>query len=270
MTQYAVVGDPIAHSKSPQIHSLFVEQTGEAVRYAKHRVTSAEFDDFVLSYFAGGGGGLNVTLPHKEAAFTLAQHHSPQALLAKAANTLWMENGELCADNTDGKGIVRDLQENNGVELKGKRILVLGAGGAARGALAELIETSPANIVVLNRTFSRARILQSDFADAYLLEIYDYNHSDVQPCDVVINATSMSIGGEVPPVHSSLLAADCCYDMMYSKEPTMFMQWARDNGAVQVLDGLGMLVEQAAESFFLWRGVRPDTAPVISALRDQL
>ncbi|MCG8413329.1 MAG: shikimate dehydrogenase [Pseudomonadales bacterium] len=271
MTQYAVVGDPIAHSKSPQIHALFAEQTGQAVDYNKHQVSAAEFKDFVLSFFADGGGGLNITLPHKEAAFSLAQQHSSQALLAKAANTLWMDNGELWADNTDGKGIVRDLHKNNGIELKGKRLLVLGAGGAARGALAALIETSPASVIVLNRTFSRARALQSDFSDAYLLEIYDYNHSDVQPCDVVINATSMSIGGAVPPVLPSLLADDCCcYDMMYGKEPTPFMQWARDNNARQVLDGLGMLVEQAAESFFLWRGVRPDTAPVISALRTQL
>lgn len=270
MTQYAVVGDPIAHSKSPQIHKAFAEQTGEAVSYGKQRIESTDFAAFVRAFFADGGGGLNVTLPHKEAAFALAAERSQQALLARAANTLWMnEAGAICADNTDGRGIVHDLVTNNGIELAGKRVLMLGAGGAARGALAALVETNPQAIVVLNRTLSRAESLKEDFEAVYPLQIGDYDTEPDAAFDVLINATSASIAGAVPSIHSGYLDANsCCYDMMYSSEPTPFMQWADEHGAKKVLDGLGMLVEQAAESFSIWRGVRPETGQVISSLRN--
>ena len=176
MTQYAVVGDPIAHSKSPQIHRLFAEQTGEDVQYEKHRVKADEFSGFVEDFFAAGGGGLNVTLPHKEAAFSLAQKKSEQTELAKAANTLWLnEKGELQAENTDGTGLINDLCNNHAVNLENKNILMLGAGGAARGALAALITTRPSGITVLNRTLARAETLKKDFASVFNLTIGDYN-----------------------------------------------------------------------------------------------
>lgn len=270
MTQYAVVGDPVAHSKSPQIHRLFAEQTGEDVQYEKHRVGEDEFPRFVTDFFAAGGGGLNITLPHKEAAFSLAQHRSQQARLAKAANTLWMsEADELQADNTDGTGLVNDLRNNHLFELEGKNILMLGAGGAARGALAALIQVKAARITLLNRTFSRAQALQDDFSDSCKLDIGDYHTALDQQFDLIVNATAMSLEGEAPPLSTDCLAPGCCcYDMMYGDEDTAFMKWAKEsNNAALILDGFGMLVEQAAESFYLWRGVRPDSAAVIAALR---
>ena len=269
MTRYAVVGDPVAHSLSPRIHALFASQTGQAVEYTKQRVGADEFQNFVSTFFAEGGGGLNVTLPHKQAAFTLAERHSQRARLAQAVNTLWLaEEGHLQGDNTDGAGIVRDLANNNQVRLSGSRLLVLGAGGAARGALASLVESGPSSIGVLNRTLSRGLELKADFAGVYPITVRDYAMVEQAPADVIINATSMSLSGEIPPLDPALLGSHCCcYDMMYGPEPTAFMNWAAEHGAGKVLDGLGMLVEQAAESFFLWRGVRPETAEVIAALR---
>lgn len=269
MTQYAVVGDPIAHSKSPEIHRLFAEQTGEDVQYHKHRVDTAGFERFVSEFFAGGGGGLNVTLPHKQAAFELASQKSTQTHLAKAANTLWLNSdGELQAENTDGAGLVNDLQQNNHFSIADKHILLLGAGGAARGALAALAAEKPASILVLNRTLARAEALQSDFAPVFELQTGNYDATPDQQFELVINATAMSIAGEVPAISPDFLAPGCCcYDMMYGDEKTAFMEWAEQQGAQMVLDGLGMLVEQAAESFYLWRGVKPQTTDVIAALR---
>lgn len=268
MTQYAVVGDPIAHSKSPEIHRLFAEQTGEDVEYAKHRVEAPDFVEFVNRFFAKGGGGLNITLPHKEAAFALAKDKSQQAQLARAVNTLWINgDGVLAGENTDGAGIVNDLR-NNQVTLAGKNVLMLGAGGAARGALAALVSASPNHISLLNRTRSKAEALRSDFAHVFDIEVGDYSQELSRQFDVIINGTAMSLSGEVPALDPRYLApACCCYDMMYGSEPTAFMTWADQYGAETVLDGLGMLVEQAAESFLLWRGVKPETAPVINRLR---
>lgn len=269
MTQYAVVGNPVAHSKSPQIHRLFAEQTGEDVQYEKYQVEADEFDTFVTEFFAAGGGGLNVTLPHKQAAFELARQKSTQTDLAKAANTLWLNSdGELQAENTDGSGLVNDLQKNNQFSIADKHVLMLGAGGAARGALAALVAEKPASILVLNRTLARAEALQSDFAPIFELQTGSYDATPDQQYELVINATAMSIAGEVPAISPHFLAPGCCcYDMMYGDEKTAFMLWAEQQGAQMVLDGLGMLVEQAAESFYLWRGVKPQTADVIAALR---
>jgi shikimate dehydrogenase len=269
MTQYAVVGDPIAHSKSPEIHRLFAEQTGEDVQYDKFRVEADAFDSFVTEFFAAGGGGLNVTLPHKQAAFDLARKKSRQTDLAKAANTLWMNSdGDLQAENTDGAGLVNDLQKNNQFSIADKHILLLGAGGAARGALAALVAENPASILVLNRTLARAEALQSDFASTFELQTAAYDATPGQQYELVVNATAMSIAGEVPAISPDFLAPGCCcYDMMYGADNTAFMRWAEQQGAGLVLDGLGMLVEQAAESFYIWRGVKPQTADVIAALR---
>ncbi len=268
MTRYAVVGDPIAHSKSPEIHRMFAQQTGEDVEYSKHRVEVPDFANFVDQFFAQGGGGLNVTLPHKEAAFALAQQKTEQAQLARAANTLWLNgDGELVADNTDGTGIINDLHSHD-VSVAGKSILMLGAGGAARGVLAALVSASPAHISVFNRTLARAESLQSDFSQVFAIDVGEYGSEANRQFDVIINGTAMSLSGELPAINPSLLAPGCCcYDMMYADEPTVFMNWSGEHGANTVLDGLGMLVEQAAQSFFLWRGVRPDTGPVIEHLR---
>jgi len=272
VSQYAVVGDPIAHSKSPRIHRLFAEQTGEELAYDAFAITSDNFAQFVQEFFENGGAGLNITLPHKEAAFKLAAQNSPRATLAGAVNTLTVHAGKLCGDNTDGPGLVRDLQTNNGIELNGKSILMLGAGGAARGALAELVNTEPRKITLLNRTVSKAESIKFDFRDVATIDAASYDKADPdEQYDVIINATSLSLNKELPPLSAQWIAPECCcYDMMYSDEETVFVEWAKQHGAAKALDGLGMLVEQAAESFAIWRGIRPDTGPVITAIRESL
>jgi shikimate dehydrogenase len=269
VTRYAVIGDPVSHSKSPLIHSLFAEQTGEQVEYEKIGVTASDLATFIRDFFAAGGGGLNVTLPHKESVFALAEHASDRARLARAANTLWIgENQSLQADNTDGAGLVRDLKHNLGVTMQDKSVLILGAGGSARGVLPSIIEEKPATVTILNRTLNRAKQIQQDFSSLYPLNIGPLEISPAIGFDIVINATSSSIADKLPPLQPGIISAGCsCYDLMYSDQPTPFMQWAVNHGAELVVDGLGMLVEQAAESFLIWRGVRPDTQRVIAALR---
>lgn len=269
MTRYAVIGDPVSHSKSPLIHSNFAEQTGEDVKYEKIQVSSDELSTFIAEFFATGGGGLNVTVPHKEAVFALADLPTERASLAQAANTLWLDSEKkLCADNTDGVGLVRDLKENLGVSLKGLSILVLGAGGAARGILSPLISEQPSSLTLLNRTVARAEALQEEFEHLFPLQIGELDYAPAEGFDLVLNATSSSIASELPPLQNSIIGENCvCYDLMYSDTETSFMRWATENGSLLVVDGLGMLVEQAAESFAIWRGLRPDTKSVRAALR---
>ncbi len=269
MTRYAVIGDPVSHSKSPLIHSNFAEQTGEDMKYEKIQVNSDELGAFITEFFATGGGGLNVTVPHKEAVFALADQPTERAQLAQAANTLWLDSEKkLCADNTDGIGLVRDLKENLAVSLKGKSVLVLGAGGAARGILSPIIREQPSVLMILNRTVARAEVLQKEFEHLFPLQVGALDHAPAQGFDVVLNATSSSISDELPPLQDSIIGEDCvCYDLMYSDTETRFMRWAAKNGSPLVVDGLGMLVEQAAESFAIWRGMRPDTRSVRAALR---
>lgn len=269
MSHYAVLGKPVAHSKSPAIHRQFAAQTGEPVDYEAIEVEPEDFVRFVGEFFVGGGAGLNITLPHKEAAFALADQHSPRARLAGAVNTLYIRDGKLCGENTDGPGLVRDISHNHGFSLAGKDILMLGAGGAARGALAALVEQAPASITLLNRTRSRAEAIAADFADAMAIATGDFTDLDTAArYDLIINATALSLSQELPPLVADWLRPGaCCYDMMYADTDTVFVRWAKQHGAVLALDGLGMLVEQAAESFHIWRGIRPDTAPVIAHLR---
>lgn len=270
--RYAVVGHPVNHSKSPRIHSLFARQTGEPVEYTSIQAPLDDFATTVQQFFAGGGLGLNITVPFKEQAWELAQCRAPRAQKAGAANTLYHNReGQLTADNTDGHGLVRDLLDNHGVQLKGARILILGAGGAVRGVLGPVLEQMPASLTIANRTVAKADALVALFADeagAISLSACGFGAPD-QPFDVIINGTSASLQGNLPPLCANVMAANTVvYDMMYSSQTTTFNQWALDNGAVRVFDGLGMLVEQAAESFRIWRGVRPETAPVIDALRN--
>jgi len=269
---YAVVGNPISHSKSPRIHSLFARQTGEPVEYTAIQAPVDDFAGTVREFFARGGKGLNVTVPFKEQAWELADIRSVRAEKAGAANTLYQDSeGSLTADNTDGAGLVRDLAGNHGVQLKGARILLLGAGGAVRGVLGPLLAQQPQELTIANRTLARAETLVTLFAgDAggTRLSACGFDGPD-QPWDIVINGTSASLQGDLPPLSPNVIGSETVvYDMMYSVQTTVFNQWALDQGAKRVFDGLGMLVEQAAESFRIWRGVTPETASVIAELRN--
>ncbi|WP_163558274.1 shikimate dehydrogenase [Halomonas sp. NO4] len=267
--RYCVFGHPVAHSKSPAIHAAFAEQTGEAIAYT---AIEAPLDDFAGAWHrftAEGGRGANVTVPFKEEAYRLCDTLSARARRAGAVNTLILGgNGETYGDTTDGVGLVRDLA-SHGVALRGARILVLGAGGAVRGVLEPLLAETPASLFVGNRTAEKAAALAEDFRD--LGEVRGGGFEAVAgPYDVVINGTSASLAGDLPPLPDELFAPGAtAYDMMYGAEPTVFLQWAAERGA-RPLDGLGMLVEQAAESFFQWRAKRPDTAPVRDMLRRSL
>ena len=266
---YAVMGNPIAHSKSPRIHTLFAGQTGEDLDY---RAILVELDGFAAAvgdFVAAGGRGLNITVPFKEQAWKLAATRSPRAELAGAVNTLSVGgDGSLSGDNTDGAGLVRDLLANHDATLAGKRLLLLGAGGAARGVLGPLLNEKPALLVIANRTASKAVELARLFCELGRVEGCGLDDVAGQPFDILINATAASLAGEVPAIADDTVTPESwCYDMMYGDKPTAFMEWSHAQGAAHVMDGLGMLVEQAAESFYIWRGVRPDTAPVIAALR---
>ena len=269
LSTYAVVGNPVAHSKSPLIHSLFAKQTGQDLEYTTQQCDDSNFDQTVLDFFSAGGDGLNITVPFKERAFALATECSDQAALAKAANTLFLDQQNiLFGDNTDGIGLVTDISINNNFSINDKKILILGAGGAVRGVLAGLISAQPRVVAILNRTASKAEQLKQEF-DAYLpVTVTSYNDPLEEAFDLVINGTSMSLAGKTPQITAELLSPNCCcYDMMYGQQETPFVTWAKDQGVTLALDGLGMLVEQAAVSFALWRGVRPDTAPILAALR---
>ena len=265
--KYAVIGNPIEHSKSPQIHTAFAEQTDEDVSYG--RILGDSFDDDVRAFIANGGKGLNITVPFKEDAWKFADERSPRAETAGAVNTLiLLEDGNLRGDNTDGVGLVRDLMENHSVALKNQRILLLGAGGASKGVVRPLLEQKPQQLMIANRTAAKAVILAEELQSIGPVEGCGLQELDGHQFDIIINGTAAGLGGEVPSIPDNCLTpGGITYDMMYSDEPTAFMQWGLDHGAVKALDGLGMLVEQAAESFFLWRNVRPQTGAVIRLLR---
>lgn len=274
--KYAVLGNPVSHSKSPLIHSLFAEQTDQAMNYLAIPLEENEFEDFVRDFFAEGGGGLNVTVPFKGNAFSLAASCSPRAELAQAVNTLFLDDeGNICGDNTDGFGLITDLKLNNRVAISGKRVLILGAGGAVRGIMAALVHENAAVITIVNRTVSKAELLAEEMQSMAPIEAMSYEMlreaaSNGQSYDLIINGTSSSLQGDMPELDAKLIAPGCCcYDLMYSATDTPFVQWAKQEGASLSIDGLGMLVEQAAEAFALWRGVRPNTVPVMEHLRKQ-
>jgi shikimate dehydrogenase len=262
---YAVFGNPISHSKSPLIHAAFARQTGQDLTYSALLAPLDGFAAAVDDFRAAGGLGANVTVPFKEQAHALATRLTPRARAAGAVNTLQFEADGVLGDNTDGAGLVRDLVANLGVTLAGKRILLMGAGGAARGVILPLLEQQPANLFIANRTADKAIALVQAFAAGSKLSGGGYAALEGS-FDVVINATAASLAGDLPPLPDDVFAADAlAYDMMYGRD-TPFLAFARDHGA-RTADGLGMLVEQAAEAFLLWRGVRPDTEPVIQMLR---
>lgn len=271
--KYAVFGNPIDHSKSPEIHRQFAEETGQALSYEKQLVDPQGFEAAADAFFAGGGKGLNITVPFKQDAYAYVARTTPRARRAGAVNTLSKEaDGTILGDTTDGVGLVTDIKHNLGWQIRHKKVLILGAGGAVRGVLEPLLEEQPQHIIIANRTVDKALQLAKGFAEFGYLLGCGFDMLDEQQFDVIINGTSASLQGELPPLPECLINADgstVCYDMLYGAEPTPFMQWASERGA-KVSDGLGMLVGQAAESFALWRGVRPQTAPVISRLRAKL
>lgn len=265
--RYCVIGHPVAHSKSPLIHAAFAAATGQDIAYERCLAPLDGFEVTVRALAAQGYRGANVTVPFKLEAARLATRLAPRARAAGAVNTLLFQDGEIIGDNTDGAGLVADIVRNAGVALAGKRILLLGAGGAARGALLPLLDQAPRQIVIANRTLATARQLAADFGThAERLAVSGFQ--DVQGAfDVVVNATSASLAADVPPVPGAVFAPGAlALDMMYGERPTVFMDFAASHGA-RPRDGLGMLVEQAAEAFFLWRGVRPQTQQVLASLR---
>jgi shikimate dehydrogenase len=269
---YAVMGNPVSHSKSPRIHGLFAEQTGQRLQYTAIQVDPGGFEQAVRNFVANGGNGLNVTVPFKTNAWELVDSRTPRAALAGAVNTIEVRaQGVLHGDNTDGVGLVNDIVNNQGGTIADKSVLLLGAGGAARGVLSPLLEQGPAELVIANRTADRAIALAQGFSRLGAVSGCGLDDLAERRFDLVINATSASLQGELPPLPEQLLAPGAwCYDMMYAATATPFMQWAQRHGAAKVSDGLGMLVEQAAESFLLWRKVRPQTAAVIATLRAEL
>ncbi|TXI71951.1 MAG: shikimate dehydrogenase [Dokdonella sp.] len=265
---YGVFGNPIHHSRSPSIHSAFAKQCGHALRYAAILAPVDRFAESVREFVAAGARGANVTLPFKEEACRLATQSSARATLAGAANTLVFNAAGILADNTDGAGLLADLDGNLACRIAGRRVLLLGAGGAARGVVGPLLDAQPSLLVIANRTPARAQELVVRHGAAPRLSAASFGELAGEPFDLVINATSASLGGELPPLPSGVFAVgSLAYDMMYGEAASPFLRFAADQGATRLADGLGMLVEQAAEAFLIWRGVRPQTAPVLAMLR---
>ncbi len=269
--QYAVMGNPIKHSKSPLIHTLFAEQTKQLLSYKTILVETEEngFVNAVQKFQQVGGKGLNITVPFKEIAWRSVTSLSERAKLAGAINTIWFdEQGIHHGDNTDGIGLIRDLTQNHNCQIQAKKVLVLGAGGAVRGILEPLLAANPVHCVIANRTVLKAEKLAELFADLGNINASSYDDLAGQSYGLIINGTSTSLQGKIPPLPDGLINENgWCYDLMYANSATPFMQWAKNQGATNILDGLGMLVEQAAESFYIWRKIKPNTAQVIQRLK---
>ncbi len=265
---YAVIGNPVAHSRSPFIHSEFARQAGQDMSYEALLAPMDAFVQTVAGFRRRGGKGANVTIPFKLAACIMADRLTERAEAAQAVNTLVFNTEGILGDNTDGAGLVRDIVVNRNYSVEGKRVLLMGAGGAARGVVLPLLEQKPAIVTVVNRTRQKAYELQRQFSSYGSIDSADYAELGGEKFDLVINATSASLQQEVPALREEVFAPGAlAYDMMYADRPTPFLKFAERNGAARLADGIGMLVEQAAESFFLWRGIRPETAPVITLLR---
>jgi shikimate dehydrogenase len=269
--RYAVIGYPVAHSWSPFIHGMFARQVGHHLTYTRLEVAPADLEKKVAAFFESGGKGLNVTVPHKQAACFLARYRTPRAEIAGAVNTLALQSEALLGDNTDGAGLVTDLTRNLDLDLANTRILLLGAGGAARGVIGPLLGASPEYVEIANRNDTRATDLAKEFAT--LGDVHGCSFDQISAgttFDLVLNATSASLQDTTPPVPPSVVGpTTLCYDMAYGKGDTAFTRWAKSAGAGRAETGWGMLVEQAAESFLLWRGVKPETKHVLAAVKSQ-
>jgi shikimate dehydrogenase len=276
---YAVMGNPINHSKSPEIHNKFAKQTQQKMVYDAIHVDLGGFKQAVRNFQANDGKGLNITVPFKLEAYNLVDKLSPRAQRAGAVNTIIFENnGNLLGDNTDGEGLVADLTQHLKWIIKDKKVLILGAGGASRGVLEPILQQQPELVFIANRTASKAKDLADEFSSLGNIQGGGYHSLDSSAgsstnnvFDIIINATSASLHGEIPAIPDSIVHSESqCYDMMYAAKPTAFMDWAINLGLVNVSDGLGMLVGQAAESFYLWRGIRPEVKPVIDLIRQNM
>lgn len=273
MDKYAVFGNPIQQSKSPIIHQQFAHQTNQALQYQAINPSDNQltFEQAIRAFIESGGRGANITMPFKEQAFAMATVLSERAKLAGAVNTLsFSADGQVIGDNTDGAGLVADLKANQAPI--NKRVLLIGAGGAARGVIKPLLDCEPTSLTIVNRTFEKAQALAKIFQSHGNIEAFAIDKlSNVEPFDLIINSTSTSLSNELPPVTDRIFATECfAYDMVYKAEQTTFLNWASQNGAVKTVDGLGMLVGQAAESFYVWRNVEPERNSVLSMLRSQL
>lgn len=267
MDRYAVMGYPIQHSWSPFIHGMFAKQTQQALVYTRIEVAPDQLAQAVTQFCDSGGKGLNITVPHKQAAVALVRWRTPRASIAGAINTMAWQDGGWLGDNTDGTGLINDLTRNLNLRLADTRILLLGAGGAARGVLGPLLGAAPARLEVVNRNVDRATELVEEFEALGEINACGFDNVSREPFDLIINATSASLQGATLPVPSEAVGPHTvCYDMAYGKGDTPFTRWAKQAGAARAELGWGMLVEQAAEAFELWRGVRPETAPVLKAL----
>jgi shikimate dehydrogenase len=266
--QYGVVGHPVAHSWSPFIHGMFAKATAQTLVYRLFDISPENFRRDVLKLFAGGVRGLNITLPHKQAAAELVNELTTRAARAQAVNTIaFFEDTTLLGDNTDGAGLTSDLERNLGIELGQKRLLILGAGGAVRGVLGPLLEREFGEVMIANRTAHRAQALAAEFADVGVIGACGFAELRGPPYDLIINATSAGLQGDMPLLPAGIVgSATVCYDMSYARGDTPFTRWAKSLHAARATKGWGMLVEQAAESFLLWRGIRPNTQPVLEAL----
>lgn len=267
--RYGVMGYPVSHSRSPVIHRLFALQTGENIQYELLQVAPEKLEAAVRQFQRTGGLGLNITVPHKQDVVRLCDQLSEPARTAGAANTLSFRGGEIHGDNTDGIGLLRDLALNQAFSIEGSNILVLGAGGATRGIVGPLLEMQPASLCIANRTIDKAKALAEHFGRSGPVSACRFNAVPVsERYDLIINATSAGVKGEAPPYPAAAVSPETlCYDLSYGLNPTPFSVWAREQGAERSVMGWGMLVEQAAESFFIWRGVRPDTAPVLKQMK---
>ena len=267
--RYGVMGYPVSHSRSPLIHRLFALQTGQDIRYEPLEVAPDDLETAVRRFQRAGGKGLNVTVPHKAEAAKLCDQLSERANTAAAVNTLSFRDGEIHGENTDGIGLLRDLVINHAVSLEGANILILGAGGATRGIVGPLLEMQPASVRIANRTLGRAEALVERFSHLGPVSAYPFDAVPVvRKYDLIVNATSAGVTGDAPPYPEAAVSADTfCYDLAYGLKPTPFGEWARERGAAKSAMGWGMLVEQAAESFNIWRGVRPDTEPVLRQMK---
>jgi shikimate dehydrogenase len=270
--KYAVFGNPIKHSKSPAIHAAFAAQCHQQMQYRAVLVELNGFAQAARQFFDDAGAGLNVTLPFKRDAFDFADRLSDRARRAGAVNTLTRcPDGSIEGDNTDGIGLVRDMVANLGWAVQGLRVLLLGAGGAARGVLEPLLREKPKELLIVNRTPDKALQLAAEFKDIGAVEGGAYTLIGDRAFDLVINATSAGLSDQMPQLPGTVLTErSCCYDLVYGAQPTAFMRWAAHHAAWAVADGLGMLVEQAAQSFYIWRRVRPETGPVIRQIRESL
>ncbi len=263
--RYGVVGYPVSHSRSPVIHRLFALQTRQEIQYELLQVAPEKLEQAIRQFQRTGGKGLNITVPHKRPVSRLCDQLSERASAAGAVNTLAFQDNEIFGDNTDGIGLLRDLAVNLGINLEGSSILILGAGGATRGIAGPLLEMLPSSLVIANRTPDRAEKLAIHFEDQGPITACSFDDiPEAEPYDLVINATSAGVQGKTPPYPRAAISRDTfCYDLSYGLKPTPFSVWARKQGAAKSVMGWGMLVEQAAESFHIWRGIRPDTEPVL-------